>query len=330
MNKETNILVDDNKLKPYIKLDYEINSESTVSIKKLYQNYEDPILLSTTETIFDQLSIANICQNYDHVGHNLVAFCANEIIAKGANPLFLREHLSFNSQDIPVVKIINSIAAACQDVGCSMIGGGKAVFNSSREQVDLLGFMVGVAERKNLFSHMKVKEGDIILGIKANGLGFSGYSKAKQIIFEHLGHRSNDILWQTPKRVCTVEDELMAYSKIYVNDIKSLVASGVKINTVSHVTDGGLLSAITKLLPAHLMAEVEISKALLPQFFSYLMDKSRLNEEIMVSEFGMGVGLVMTVPKHYLEQVCNNDHMLILGRVVGALKEEGRVSVSWK
>jgi len=274
------------------------------SLKELCRRFDDPVLVSGTDGVGTKLLVAMACEKYDGLGQDLVAMCANDIATKGAEPLFFLDYFAAsNLKAVPFVRIVNSIVAACDEIDCALIGGETAEMPGlyAHKHFDLAGFAVGVAERSQLLGMHRVHEGDALIGLSSSGLHSNGYSLVRKIIFDKLGHRPNDVLWQTERQVMTVADELLMPTKLYVNPIKRLLQE-VPLNAIAHITGGGITENVPRIISLDLAASIDLSAITMPRIFTYLMENGPLSQEEAVRTFNMGVGLVIALPAEFKDR----------------------------
>lgn len=275
------------------------------SLKQICQRYDDPVLVSGTDGIGTKLLVAITCEKFDGLGQDLVAMCVNDIATKGAEPLFFLDYFATsNLRSVPFKKVVNSIVYACDEINCALIGGETAEMPSlyHNKHFDLAGFAVGVVERAKILGAHRVKENDVLIGVASSGLHSNGFSLVRKIMFDKLGHRANDVLWQTERGVRTVADELLVPTKLYPNLIQALVKENISISAIAHITGGGLTENVPRILPKELMARIDLTNVNIPQIFSYLMEKGPVSQEEMQRVFNMGIGLVIALPRDQKER----------------------------
>lgn len=270
------------------------------SLKELLTRYSDPVLVSGTDGIGTKLLVAIACETYDGLGQDLVAMCVNDIATKGAEPLFFLDYFATSHlRAVPFAKVINSIVLACDEIDCALIGGETAEMPQmyAHKHFDLAGFAVGVVDRPKMLSQQKVKEGDLMIGISSSGLHSNGYSLVRKIMFDKLNCKPNDVLWQTELGVSTVADVLLTPTKLYANLIKKLMKSDLKLYAAAHITGGGLIENIPRVIPIDLAAHLDLSDIKTPRIFRFLMENGPISYQEMVRTFNMGIGLVLIVDK---------------------------------
>lgn len=270
------------------------------SLKDINEKYADPILVSGTDGVGTKLLVAIECDNYNGLGQDLVAMCANDIACKGAEPLFFLDY--FASSDLkqaPFTKVVNGIVQACDEINCALVGGETAEMPSlyAPKHFDLAGFAVGVVDRAHMLGAHRVQEGDLLIGIKSSGLHANGFSLVRKIIFEELTLKPNDVLWQTEAGVVTVGDELLKPTRLYSNLVKNLRSTGLSINAIAHITGGGIVENVPRVIPEHLMAHLDLTGIPCPRIFKFLMDKGPVSQAEMMKTFNMGIGLILAVSR---------------------------------
>lgn len=268
------------------------------SMKELVKNYDDPVLVASTDGVGTKVLAAIACESYDGLGQDLVAMCANDILTKGAEPLFFLDYFATaNLRSVPFSRLLTGMTQACEEINCALIGGETAEMPAlyAHKHFDLAGFIVGVAERSKMLGRHHVKEGDAVIGIASSGLHSNGFSLVRKIMFEKLKHRGNDVLWQSEKSVSTVADELLRPTILYQNCINALKNAGVKLNALAHITGGGLIGNVPRILPAHLKAYLDIRHIKIPSIFSYLAKNGPVEALEMLKTFNMGIGMVAIV-----------------------------------
>lgn len=268
------------------------------AIKNLYE-VTDPILVSSADGIGYKLMTAIMCEKYEGLGQDLVATCINNIISKGASPLYFLDRLATaNLRSVPLLRIKNAVVAACDEAYCALIGGETAENPALFQQkhFDLAGFCVGVADRTKLLGAHRVEENDVILGIASSGLHTAGYSLVHKVMFDMLGHKPNDVLWQNEQGIRTVADELLEPTKLYKKAIDAL-SKNINISAVSPIMNDGISQSIRRIMPINLTADIELGHYEMPRIFSYLKEMGQLGFDCMQSNFNLGIGLAVIVPK---------------------------------
>lgn len=262
-------------------------------------NYKDPILVSSTDGVGTKLKIAKDLNKHDTIGIDLVAMCVNDLVVQGAEPLFFLDYFATGKLSLDVASdVIKGIAAGCKMANCALIGGETAEMPGlyGEGDYDLAGFTVGVVERENILPK-NVAKGDVILGLKSSGVHSNGFSlvryilKEKNIGFDH----------QLPSGK-NLGEALLEPTKIYVQSCLSAIKTG-KVKALAHITGGGLLENIPRVLPKNLHAEIDYSSWKLPELFQFLKDAGNVEDKEMHRTFNCGIGMVLVVDKNDISTV---------------------------
>lgn len=273
------------------------------AIKNLYEQ-TDPILVSSADGVGFKLMTAILCDKYEGLGKDLVATCINNIISKGAEPLYFLDRLATaNLRSVPLLRIKNSVVAACDEAYCALIGGETAENPALFQQkhFDLAGFCVGVIDRANLLGAHRVYENDAVIALPASGLHTAGFSLVHKVMFEKLKHRPNDVLWQNEHGIRTVAEELLTPTKIYSKAVSHLIKAGI-VHAITPIMGDGIEHSIKRLVPINLTADIRLSDYEMPRIFNYLKEKGELSDTLMLNHLNMGIGLVLVVANEQKDQ----------------------------
>ena len=264
--------------------------------------YKNPVLVSGTDGVGTKLKVAFMADRHDTIGIDLVAMCVNDIVVQGAEPLFFLDYLATAKLDpAKAAEIIKGISAGCIQAGCALIGGETAEmpgFYASGEY-DAAGFAVGVVERDNVIDGSSVTVGNKLIGIASSGLHSNGYSLARKVIFEMMGLGINDPL---PRLGKTVAEELLTPTRIYVKTILNLLRD-FPIKSIAHITGGGLLENVPRVLPHGCKAVINRSSWKWPAIFKLLQDEGGIETDEMYRTFNCGIGMVLAVPENEVEEI---------------------------
>lgn len=260
--------------------------------------YKNPVLVSGTDGVGTKLRLAIDYNKHDQVGIDLVAMCVNDLVVHGAEPLFFLDYYATGKLDLYVAKdVISGIGEGCQQAGCALIGGETAEMPGMYPDgdYDLAGFCVGIAEKDALITGEKVKAGDVILGLASSGPHSNGYSLIRKIL-EVADIDPTEALNGTP-----MIDQLMAPTRIYVKPLLSLMKQ-VNVHALSHITGGGLLENIPRVLPEHTVAEIDIRSWQRPAVFDWLQEAGNIDTVEMHRTFNCGIGMAVVVPEEEAEK----------------------------
>jgi len=246
-----------------------------------FKDYKEPVLVSSTDGVGTKLKIAILLNRHNTIGIDLVAMCVNDIVVAGAEPLFFLDYLSMGKLNQETASLlINGIVAGCNEAGCALLGGETAEMPGIYQEgdYDLAGFCVGICERKKIIDGTKIKEGDRIIGLSSSGIHSNGFSLVRKVL------NKSELLAQ----------EALTPTKVYVRSILSLV-SEVEIKGIAHITGGGLVGNIPRILPPDCQAVILKESFSLPPVFSLIQEKGKICEEEMYRVFNMDIGMVIVV-----------------------------------
>ena len=256
--------------------------------------YRDPLLVAANDGVGTKLKLAIDSGRHDGVGIDLVAMCANDLIVQGAEPLFFLDYFATGKLDNGVAeRVIAGIAEGCKIAGCALIGGETAEMPGmyADGDYDLAGFCVGAVEREDALTGNRVSEGDVILGLASSGVHSNGYSLVRRLAGDKGWKLNRPALFD--QEVLLIE-ALMAPTRIYVKSLLPLVRSG-KVRAMAHITGGGLLENIPRVLPEGLHAFVDADGWEQPRLMAFLQAQGHIEPGEMARTFNCGVGMAVIV-----------------------------------
>jgi len=271
-------------------------------------NYKKPMLVSSTDGVGTKLKLAFLTGIHDTVGIDLVGMCVNDIVVNGAEPLFFLDYSGTGKLETGVaVKVIEGIARGCKEVGCALIGGETADMPDFYQpgEYDLAGFVVGVVDADRIIDGTTITVGDSIIGVASSGLHSNGFSLARKIIFDQLGHSVGD---KVEGMRGTVGEELLTPTRLYATMTHNLTRD-FDIGGFANITGGGLIDNVPRVLPDRCKARIFRGTWEIPFIFHYLKEQGDVREMEMLRTFNMGVGFVIICRK--------KDEESILERLVG-------------
>jgi len=264
--------------------------------------YDDPLLVAANDGVGTKLKLAIDSNRHDTVGIDLVAMCVNDLIVQGAEPLFFLDYFATGKLDTGVAEqVITGIAKGCQTAGCALIGGETAEMPGMYEagDYDLAGFAVGAVERAQALTGTKVEAGDVLLGLASSGVHSNGYSLVRRLAADKGWKLDRPALFD-PDRLLI--DALMEPTRIYVKSLLPLVRAG-KVSALAHITGGGLLENIPRVLPEGLHATVDADLWPQPRLMAFLQAQGAIEPEEMARTFNCGVGMVAAVRAGHVADV---------------------------
>ena len=306
-----NELVD--KIKPIVKTTHNANVLGNIgSFSGAYElptGYKQPVLLSATDGVGTKLKLAIEAKKYDTIGIDLVAMVVNDLICNFAKPLYFLDYFATERIDVPIAtQIIEGIAKGCSLAQCALIGGESAEMPDlyKKDDFDLAGFGVGIAEKEQIDRTKFINEGDTLIALPSSGIHSNGYSLVRHVLFKHLNMSMSDKIEQN-----TISDILLEPTRIYVDEF---LQNEPYINAIAHITGGGIVENIPRVLPNHLGVKIKKSSLQVPAIFSFLSEY--VSEEEMYRTFNMGVGLVLVVNPANVQKILDNTDGYTIGEVV--------------
>jgi phosphoribosylformylglycinamidine cyclo-ligase len=292
---------------------------------------KEPVLVSSTDGVGTKLVIARMMGIHDTVGIDLVAMSVNDIIVTGALPLFFLDYIATGRLEEGVlVSVVSGIAAGCREAGCALLGGETAEMPGfyPEGEYDLAGFAVGVVDRRSIINGNAIKKGDVIIGIPSSGLHSNGYSLARKIVFDKMKLKPTDTVQGLEK---TIGEELLAPTRIYVRAIRALVEK-VAISALAHITGGGLVDNIERLLPEGLSAVVDRRSWEVGPIFGFLQRAGSVDPIEMMRTFNNGIGMAVIVRERNADQALKilikmGEDATVIGRI--EKRREGVPAVSF-
>lgn len=263
-------------------------------------NYDEPVLVSSTDSVGTKLKIAFMTGRHDTVGYDIVAHCANDILVQGAEPLFFLDYIGTSKLDPDVVEqIVTGLAAGCREIGCALIGGETAELPEfyRKGEYDLVGTIVGVVERSRVITGDAIRPDDQLIGLGSLGLHTNGFSLARRILLDVCGYNPAEYIADFG---ITLGEELLKNHKSYVSAILNL-RKHCDIKGIAHITGGGLPGNLVRILPSNCSAIIRKGTWEISPIFGLLQNKGHVESDEMYRVFNMGIGLVLAVSKDQVE-----------------------------
>ena len=284
----------------------------------LPKGYAEPVLVSGTDGVGTKLRYAVILDKHDTIGTDCVAMCVNDIVCQGARPLFFLDYVACGKLDPEKMSVVvKGVAAACKEVGCALVGGETAEMPGMypEDEYDLAGFSVGIADRSRIINGSRIRKGDVLVGLASSGIHSNGFSLVRKL----LGEDRKELEKYDPELGMTTGEAVLTPTRLYVRSALAL-ASEFDVRGIAHITGGGFIENIPRILPDGLCAEVDISSFPRPPIFGLLAKKSGLGDDKLYNTFNMGIGMVLAVPAEQAESVKEaavklGESAYIMGRV---------------
>ncbi|XP_039344197.1 trifunctional purine biosynthetic protein adenosine-3 [Mauremys reevesii] len=296
--------------------------------------YKDPILVSGTDGVGTKLKVAQMCKKHDTIGQDLVAMCVNDILAQGAEPLFFLDYFACGKLDAEVAQaVIAGIAEACTKAGCALLGGETAEMPGMYlpGEYDLAGFAVGAVEQGQMLPQLeRVADGDVVIGIASSGVHSNGFSLVRKIVEKSSSDfTSPSVIGGSGDQ--TLGELLLTPTKIYSKTLLPVLRSG-HVKAYAHITGGGLLENIPRVLPESFGVVLDAHSWRIPEIFSWLQKEGNLSEEEMARTFNCGIGAVLVVEKALAQQVLKDvqrhEEAWLIGKVISRHTESAHVEVN--
>ncbi|MFP5115483.1 phosphoribosylformylglycinamidine cyclo-ligase [Bacillaceae bacterium C204] len=254
---------------------------------------KEPVLVSGTDGVGTKLMIAFWMDQHDTIGIDAVAMCVNDIVVQGAEPLFFLDYIACGkAQPEKIEAIVKGIADGCEQAGCALIGGETAEMPGlySDNEYDLAGFTVGACEKSQLITGESIQAGDVLIGLASSGIHSNGYSLVRKVF--------NDwsLLDFVDELGCTLGEELLKPTKIYVKPILSALKK-FQLKGMAHITGGGFIENIPRMLPEGLGAELNEKSWEIPPVFKLISSHGQIDYQEMYNIFNMGIGMVIAVDR---------------------------------
>jgi phosphoribosylformylglycinamidine cyclo-ligase len=280
---------------------------------------KEPVLVSGTDGVGTKLKIAFVTDKHDTIGIDCVAMCANDVACSGAEPLFFLDYIACG-KNIPkkIAEIVKGVAEGCKQAGAALIGGETAEMPGfyPEDEYDLAGFCVGIVDKEKIIDGSRIKKGDILIGLASSGIHSNGYSLIRKI----FNPNKDNVNEYIELLGCTLGEELLKPTKIYVNTINKL-KEAVDIKGISHITGGGFIENIPRAFPKGLGAKVyEGTWEILP-IFKLTEELGNVSRMSMYNTFNMGIGMVIIIDESEKEKALSilssiGEKAYLIGEVV--------------
>lgn len=282
-------------------------------------NLSEPVLVSGTDGVGTKLKLAFMADKHDTIGIDCVAMCVNDIVVQGAEPLYFLDYIA-TGKALPekIEGIVKGIADGCEMAGCALIGGETAEMPGmySDEEYDIAGFAVGACEKKEIITGEQISEGNVLVGLGSSGIHSNGYSLVRKVFFEDQSFSLEESL---PEIGTTLKEALLTPTKIYVKPVLAALKQ-FSIKGMSHITGGGFIENIPRMLPEGLQAEIQEGSWDIPSIFPALEHYGDIRRSEMYNIFNMGIGFVLAVEEEQAEDILRffneqGEDAFIIGRV---------------
>jgi phosphoribosylformylglycinamidine cyclo-ligase len=278
-----------------------------------FRGMHEPVLVASVDGVGTKLKIAFAASKHDTVGADLVNHCVNDIAVLGARPLFFLDYIGAEKLEPRVFsELLGGFTKACRAAKCALIGGETAQMPGMyrRGEYDLAGCIVGVVDRSEIIDGSKVRIGDVLLGLRSNGLHTNGFSLARKILFERLKVKLSS---RIPGMRGTLAEELLRVHRNY-QPLLAKVPRGM-IRGLAHITGGGLIDNLPRILPKNCDAVIDTRTWRVPEIFNFIGEKGNVDRAEMYQVFNMGIGMVAIVSQRDVVQAKNILRAKVIGRI---------------
>jgi len=288
-----------------------------------FKGYREPVLVSSVDGVGTKLKLASALGKHDTVGIDIVNHCVNDILSCGAEPLFFLDYIAAGRLNPEQVgEVAKGLAYACREAGCALIGGETAEMPGlySGGDYDLVGFIVGVVEKSGIIQGKKIAAGDAVIGLPSSGLHTNGYSLVRKI----FGETRSALNKRYPELGRTLGEALLEPHRSYYRQLKPLLSV---IKGLAHITGGGLIGNVPRVLPAGLAAKFDSHSWSVPPIFGLIQKRGNVDREEMYKVFNMGIGMAVICSKDDVDQITK---VLPEAKVIGEVikqTEEARVII---
>ena len=267
--------------------------------------YNEPVLISGTDGVGTKLVIAKLMDKHDTIGIDCVAMCVNDVVAQGAQPLFFLDYIACGKNDPAVLEqVVSGVADGCVQAGAALIGGETAEMPGmyDEDEYDLAGFTVGCVERSKIVDGSTIEAGDVLIGLPSTGVHSNGLSLVRKALFEQAGYTVHTRLPELDDR--ELGDVLLTPTKIYVKALMPLFEANL-VRGVAHITGGGFIENVPRMLPEGLAASIELGSWPVPPIFDVIEKAGDVDHMEMYNIFNMGLGMVVAIRPDRVDEAMN-------------------------
>lgn len=258
-------------------------------------------LVAGTDGVGTKLKYAFVLDKHDTIGIDAVAMCVNDIVCQGAKPLLFLDYIAL-SKLVPekVAEIVKGVSAGCVESGCALIGGETAEMPGfyAEDEYDIAGFAVGIVNKKKIINGKNIVKGDVLIGLRSSGVHSNGYSLVRKL----FGEDKDSLNKYNSTLGCTPAEVVLTPTKLYVKPILKLIED-FEIKGIAHITGGGFIENIPRILPNGLAAKIDKDNYEVPKLFKALQEIAEISDEKMFNTFNMGTGMVLAVDKSNADKV---------------------------
>ena len=279
---------------------------SLFDLKPVLKDYNDPVMVQSIDGVGTKTIIARKMNKFDTIGVDLVSACANDIVTLGARPLTFLDYIANDTLKPEIIEeIVSGVADACLDIGVSLVGGETAEMPDTYlpGEHDLVGIITGIVNKNNIITGDSIRPGDVVLGLPSNGLHTNGYSLARKLFFDVGRYSVNDTI---PEFEESVGLTLLTPHTNYTNHILTILDNGIDIHGLAHITGGGIIENIPRVLPGDCGVEIRKDSWPVLPVFNIMQSIGNVDHEEMYRTFNMGIGMVVIVDATGITKIKNS------------------------
>lgn len=265
-----------------------------------FSEMKNPVLVSSVDGVGTKLKVAIMMNKHDTIGQDLVNHCVNDILCSGARPLFFLDYLAFGKLNLDTAEaIMLGLSIACRENNCALIGGETAEMPDlySENDYDISGTIVGIVEKEKIIDGQSIKAGDILIGLKSNGLHTNGYSLARKVLLKKF--KLDEVIEELGS---TLGEELLKIHKSYFRSVYPLLEK-FNIKGISHITGGGIIGNTKRVVPENLNIKIDWNSWDVPEIFKLIQSTGKIVDEEMREVFNLGIGMILIVEKSIADKV---------------------------
>ena len=297
--------------------------------------FRDPILVATNDGVGTKLKIAIDTGRHDTIGIDLVAMCVNDLVVQGAEPLLFLDYFACGKLDVDTARrVIAGIATGCKEAGCALIGGETAEMPGmyAQQDYDLAGFAVGAVERGEVLPRADVEAGDVVIGLPSSGVHSNGYSLVRRLVADARLDWEADCPFAPGRSAAEV---LLVPTRIYVKPVLTAIRMTGAVKALAHITGGGLIENIPRVLPEGCAAHIDLSSYAAPAVFGWLQGQGNLDTRELARTFNGGIGMIVVASRNETEKVMTSlrgsgEHPVVIGGIEALRRSGERVRLSGK
>ena len=279
---------------------------SLFDLKPILKDYNEPVMVQSIDGVGTKTIIARKMNKFDTIGVDLVSACANDIVTLGARPLTFLDYIANDTLKPEIIEeIVSGMADACLDIGVSLVGGETAEMPDTYlpGEHDLVGIITGIVNKNNIITGDSIRPGDVVLGLPSNGLHTNGYSLARKLFFDVGRYSVNDTI---PEFEESVGLTLLTPHTNYTNHILTILDNGIDIHGLAHITGGGIIENIPRVLPGDCGVEIRKDSWPVLPVFNIMQSIGNVDHEEMYRTFNMGIGMVVIVDATGITKIKNS------------------------